>query len=138
MSEKIIEIEFNRDDKPTLFIKTSKEYENYLSNSGTLQKTTQFLNQEDTNTEFYRLPTSLFNGRDDITSSLFIYGEINRAVLRVKGISDGITLDLTKCGLMNIENIENEIRRLLTDFKKFYKNNLTKVKIKATLELNDI
>lgn len=135
---KIIEIEFKREDKPILFIKTCAEYESYLKKNGKKGETDNFLNQG-LKTTYYSFDYSLFGSSDDrMGRGLFIYGKMNRAILRVKGISKGIKIDLEKCGIISLETMESEIRAILKDFKNFYKNNISKVKIKGSLELNDL
>jgi len=138
MTSKIIEIEFKRDKKPFLFVKTCVEFEEYLKKNGKLEKTDNFLDQKE-KTEFYTFENGLFSAHTDVISrGLFNFGNLNRCFLRVKGISKGIKINLEKAGIINLERLESEIRGLLKEFKTFYKNNISKVTIKGSLELNDL
>lgn len=134
---KLIYLDFCRDEKPIIYIKACKEFEEWLKNNKELTTISNYLGTN-TSKEVYKNRIDQSYSTDDINATLFYSGKLNRAILRTKGISKGLEIPLKSCGLINIENVEKEIKDLLRFFKQFYKDNIQKVNIIGSLETTDI
>lgn len=132
---KLLEIEFNRDKKPVLYVKTCAEYEEYLKSTKEVATADNLFNAGK-EAEFY--DGKLFLYPDSVRRDLFENGSLNHGILRLKGIADGVEIDLSKAGLIAVDTIESEMRKLISNFRDFYKTHISRVRIKGVLEVVDV
>ena len=101
-----------------LFVKTNTKFENWMAANKQL-KTTQHLWGENKPGEFY-YGQMFTNKLDDINNTVILKNKINLAVLRVKGISNGLKIEINQ--LITQEQMKKAILAFKKDFKEFYNN----------------
>lgn len=109
-----------------LYVKTNKEFEDYLKANKEIKETQNLFN-ENKKGMVYLLRFMARNYIDDINSPIFCNGRINFGVLRVVGISEGLTFKIV--GLLPESLIKKGIKELVTAFKDFYKSEIEKTPI---------
>lgn len=135
----LIEVKILRDNGDIkLYIKACAEFENYLKNTRKLTTKEKFCNTEDTY-KFYdvRIDGLSENAEyDSAMRDLILYNRLNFAVLRIKGISEGIEIKLNK--LISINDLNLLLRRFILDFKNFYKDYIKGFEISCIIQNKDI
>lgn len=130
---KIYEIE--ETGKVVLFVKTCKEFEDYLIKNKEVHESENLWAQGKKG-KFYQL--KIVEGyNDDVNRPIIRDGIINFAVLRVPGISKGV--EYTIDGLLTQKQLEVSARKLVTAFNGFYKSKIIaqKINIEATGEIEN-
>lgn len=135
----LIQVKIMRDDgEIKLFVKSCEEFEKYLKKTRNISKSDNFCNTE-TTYKFYdkRLDGLSENAEyDSAIRELINYNRLNFAVLRIKGISDGVELKLNR--LISIDDLNNMLRRFILDFKKFYKEYIKNFEIDCYISQKNI
>lgn len=114
-----------------LYVKSCKEYEDYLIKTKEIHDT-QDLFREDKDAKFYFMRL-VDNYLDAINSPIFYTGQINFAVLRLVGISNGLKFKIDN--LLTEKQIKDGLDKLKDVFTQFYKNNIDKIKINYSVRL---
>lgn len=117
-----------------LKLKASQQFEDYLKRTKELCTTTNLWNKGQTG-KYYRLQL-IANYLDDINRPIFYSGQLNFAVLRLQGISQGITLNVD--GLLSENQVKLALTKMTRTFKDFFKSNIdeiTKINIQAEVLL---
>lgn len=120
-----------QEDKIILYVKTCSEFEEWLKKNKQVRTTNNLFNQGKTE-NFYHLKI-VNNYNDDINRPIISEGIINFAILRVCGISAGITYELD--GLLTQTQLEQSVRKLLNAFNAFYKAKIIAQKINIEAEV---
>ena len=130
---KILEIEVkNKDEKLILGVKTCKEFEDFLVKNKQVKTTANLFGRGKPGKYYYLKIVS--NYIDDINLPIFRSGMINFAILRVEGISNGITLEVD--GLLTEKQIQTAFEKFKTAFKRYYATNvLNENKVDVKLEI---
>lgn len=116
-SEKILDIEMLQEGNNMLLkVKSSKEFEDYLAKTKELRMTENLWGQRKMG-EFYVIKL-IDNYLDDINKPVFHKGQINFAVLRMKGISNGLTIPINE--LLSEKQVQSGIKLLLSTYKNHY------------------
>jgi hypothetical protein len=119
----IIEIKEQDNNTISLYVKTNKVFEDYLKATKELRQTHNLwgygLNQE-----FYymRLDNTL-SDYDDLNNPIFYRNSLNQAILRLKGISEGLhfEINLNQIGITE-DKLKTAIKSLSKLYSEFYYN----------------
>jgi hypothetical protein len=112
-----------------LFVRTCKEFEDWLKANKEVKETTNLWNKNRTS-KFYHLKI-VDNSLDDINKPIVLSGQINFAVLRIPGISEGLKFEID--GLLSHTQLTLALKKLLKAYKDFFKLkiNIEKIDIKG-------
>ena len=103
-----------------LFVKTCKQFEDYLKAHNEIRDSEQLWGQRKSG-KFYQ--NRIVNDySDDINRPIISNGTLNFGVLRIPGISDGVEFKLD--GLLTQKQLEQSIKKLITTFNTFYKTKI--------------
>jgi len=126
-----LEIKANNKKGLLLYVKTCKSYEDYLAKKKDLKESHNLWDQGTTGS-FYHL--SLINNYlDDVNKPVIHLGQINFAILRIKGISGGLTFRINS--LMTEPQIREALIKLKEVFTKFYAEKILRQKVNIKLEV---
>lgn len=136
----LIEMTAKRDKTLSVFIKTCKEWEDFIKaiSKDQITNKSNFCGTEKA-INMYRLPRgdelSSINGYDT-SYPLFVQDRLNVSILKVKNISEGITFETSQ--LISTESLVKAMDNFKKSFKEFFISNLKPVEIKCSLEYKDI
>jgi hypothetical protein len=120
-TNQLLILEFKEDgDDMILYTKTSPLWEKYLQETKE-KRTTQNFFGENKIGYFYHLKL-VNNYLDDINQPLIVRGEINFAVLRVPGVSNGMNFKVNR--LMSESQKKSALKKMVLTFKDFYKKSV--------------
>jgi len=122
---------YEQNDNLILYVKTCKEFEDYLKAHNEIRNSTNLWGQRKTG-KFYH-NRIVDNYRDDINRSIIYEGTINFGVLRIPGISDGI--EFTIDGLLTQAQLTKSIKQLINAFNTFYKTKILNQTINIEAEV---
>jgi hypothetical protein len=108
---------FERGDDILLYVKTCKEFEDYLIRTKVPHESNNLWNQRKSG-KFYQFKI-VGNYLDDVNLPIVKDGKINFGVLRIPGISEGIEYKID--GLLTEKQLEVAVQKLVNAFNKFYK-----------------
>ena len=121
----VIQINLTHEEsKIVMNIKTNKLFEEYLKTTRTLKQSDRILGGRRTGW-FYNSP--LYPVGDDINADPIIQGEINLGLLRLVGISDGMTFESNQ--LISEEQLKSAVTNFIKKFKRFYNSSVNKSQI---------
>jgi hypothetical protein len=132
MVKDLIELNIKRDTSLVVFIKTCKEWEDIMKNYGRIVEYPNLMKCGKT-LKAYEFPTEnpLPEG---FHHAGFFYadGKFSLAILRLVGISEGITLKFDM--LIGIDELQTAADSFIKNFKKNFQNKFkpVEIKIKAT------
>jgi hypothetical protein len=135
----LIEVKIIRDNgEIKLYVRACPEFEEYLKNTRKITKNENFCNTGVTY-NFYDGRTDGLSENSEYDSAvreLISYNRLNFAVLRIKGISDGVEIKLNK--LVSVEDLNILMRKFIFDFKKFYRDYIKGFEISVIIQNKDI
>jgi len=126
-------LEFNEDENNELYlyVKTSKEFEDYLKANKEVSETTNLWNRQETS-KFYKFKL-IDNYLDEINSPIFYRNMINFGVLRIPGISDGIKYKVD--GVLDEPMLISAMNKLKKVYSDFYVSRIVKNRINLKLQI---
>jgi len=124
---------FEENEELYIRVKTSVEFENYLKSNKEVRET-QNLWKKGLPGKYYYL-SFLNNYLDDINQPIIYKNQINAAMLRVVGISEGKTFKVD--GLIQEKLIIAGLKKFKSAFSAFYKTNIIGNKINLRLEVSE-
>lgn len=133
----IIKLYQNEQNNLILYVKTCLEFEEYLKANKELKTTSNLWNKAE-NGKYYHLRLDNDCNLDDINQSVFRgYNKIalNRAILRVKGISEGLIFDLGQHGLISEDTLKVCVKNFIKVYSEFYNKEILNKKIEITGEV---
>ena len=131
-----IELKEEEDGSITLFVKTIKTFEEWLVKNKELRETESLLG-EDKKGNFYYMRLNI-NSRefDDINSYVYYRNCINLAILRCKGISEGLKFNIRT--LINEKQLRESTKAFIKRFSNIYRTLVLNEKIEISGEVKPI
>lgn len=125
----LFEITIERNGKLKVFVKTHPAWEDYLKSKCTVSQTHDLLGRE-AEGQFYK---GHMHPRytDDINEQLISGDQINHAILRCVGISEGLTFESDQ--LQSREQMQYLAQKMRDQFKEFFLEYVRPVKVTAVL-----
>lgn len=142
--KQFLEIEVKRESNSVSFtIKGAEEIEEYFADlAGEAEfRSEKWTNADGTGAKFYKLDTTSeleeflasHYAYNDVGSYLMQNNKVNIAFLRVKGLSQGVTIKCAAGQINNNVDIELFVRTFCEVSKNFYKKFIARQSIKATV-----
>jgi len=130
----ILKITVDREEeKIIVFVQSNKDFEDYLKKSRKLKATRNLWGQGIPG-KFYN--RELMDTNDNINRDIISFNQINFAVLRLKGISKGITVESRT--MISEEQLATAVNEFIKKFKVFYKSSLNKQRVLGVLYDEDV
>ena len=123
---------YRKENEMILYIKTARSFEDFLKKNKQIEEVNNFCLTDETR-EIYngRIDENTPHEHDSATRDLITCDRINRAVLRIKGISNGTEIKVKK--LIPLPEFEKMIKNFCLDFKHYYRDYLKDFEINISV-----
>lgn len=130
----ILKITVDREEeKIMVFVQSNKAFEDYLKQTREIKSTRNLWGLGVTG-KFYN--RELISTNDNINRDIISLNQINFAVLRMRGISKGITIESRT--MISEEQLATAVDNFIKKFKTFYKSSLNKQRVLGVLYDEDV
>lgn len=113
-------------EKIYLKVKASKQFEDWLKKNKELYETTNLWGRSKRGM-CYKVNIVADRHLDDLNKPIIVDGQINFAILRIQGISDGLSFEFD--GLLTTKQLELAVLKLKNAFDSFYSTKVMKQKV---------
>lgn len=118
-----------------LYIKTSEEFEQWMKEHKEVRTTTNLFGNGGRGQFYYLRFLDENTARDDINSQIFYNNKLNVAILRVVGISQGLTFNLGRCALIQESKLMSAIKDFTKKYSDFYNSDILQKKLNISGEV---